>query len=149
MINEKEYDEDKKLKLEEDVLDFLEHLKSVEKEYKNVLKKYSVDFGNNNKKEQDILHYIEFKELSAVGAYRLVKELSKVRKDRRKAEDTVQFLNRLGSDFTFNNDKTVDGILNSKNKKMKIRTYHTKYYTENTLNDIVNKKRKERINDIK
>lgn len=32
---------------------------------------------------------------------------------------------------------------------MKIRTYHTKYYTENTLNDIVNKKRKERINDIK
>lgn len=117
MINEKEYDEDKKLKLEEDVLDFLEHLKSVEKEYKNVLKKYSVDFGNNNKKEQDILHYIEFKELSAVGAYRLVKELSKVRKDRRKAEDTVQFLNRLGSDFTFNNDKTVDGILNSKNKK--------------------------------
>lgn len=117
MINEKEYDEDKKLKLEEDVLDFLEHLKSVEKEYKNVLKKYSVDFGDNNKKEQDILHYIEFKELSAVGAYRLVKELSKVRKDRRKAEDTVQFLNRLGSDFTFNNDKTVDGILNSKNKK--------------------------------
>lgn len=80
--------------------------------------------------------------MSAVGAYRLVKELSKVRKDRRKAEDTVQFLNRLGSDFTFNNDKTVDGILNSKNKKMKIRTYHTKYYTENTLNDIVNKKKK-------
>lgn len=36
MINEKEYDEDKKLKLEEDVLDFLEHLKSVETEYKNV-----------------------------------------------------------------------------------------------------------------
>lgn len=149
MINEKEKDEDKKLKLGKDVLDFLEHLKSLEKEYKNILKKYSVDFGNSNKKEQDILHYIEFKDLSAVGAYRLVRELSKVRKERRTAEDTVQFLNRIGSNFTFNNDKTIDGILNSKNKKMEIRTYHTKYYTENTLNDIVNKKRKERINDIK
>jgi hypothetical protein len=143
LINEKEKDEDKKLKLEEDVLDFLEHLKSLEKEYKNILKKYSVDFGNSNKKEQDILHYIEFKDLSAVGAYRLVRELSKVRKERRTAEDTVQFLNRIGSNFTFNNDKTIDGILNSKNKKMEIRTYHTKYYTENTLNNIVNKKIKE------
>ncbi len=143
MINEKEKDEDKKLKLGKDVLDFLEHLKSLEKEYKNILKKYSVDFGNSNKKEQDILHYIEFKDLSAVGAYRLVRELSKVRKERRTAEDTVQFLNRIGSNFTFNNDKTIDGILNSKNKKMEIRTYHTKYYTENTLNDIVNKKIKE------
>lgn len=121
----------------------MEHLKSLEKEYKNILKKYSVDFGNSNKKEQDILHYIEFKDLSAVGAYRLVRELSKVRKERRTAEDTVQFLNRIGSNFTFNNDKTIDGILNSKNKKMEIRTYHTKYYTENTLNNIVNKKIKE------
>lgn len=143
MINEKEKDEDKKLKLGKDVLDFLEHLKSLEKEYKNILKKYSVDFGNSNKKEQDILHYIEFKDLSVVGAYRLVRELSKVRKERRTAEDTVQFLNGIGSNFTFNNDKTIDGILNSKNKKMEIRTYHTKYYTENTLNDIVNKKIKE------
>lgn len=45
MINEKEYDEDKKLKLEEDVLDFLEHLKSVEKEYKNVLKNILLILG--------------------------------------------------------------------------------------------------------
>lgn len=132
-----------KMELKKDMTNLIEHLQEVEKEFNRVLKKYSDDFSNADKKQQDILHYIEFKNVSSVAAYRLVNELSKIRKERRMVEDNIDLLNRLGSEFTFNNKKRICDILNSKNNKLKQRVYKTRYYSPQSLETIANKRKEQ------
>lgn len=130
----------KELKLEKDILDLISEIDKVDILFKNVLNKYSKNFSNADKKQQDLLHYVEFKDFSSVAGYRILKELKKVRKERRTAEDNVDLLNRIGKQFCFTNSKNVKDILNSKKQSVESRKYSTRYYSENTLKEIANKK---------
>lgn len=133
-----EINNNKELNLEKDISDLILDLTKVKEDFKKVLNKYSQYFSNADKKQQDILHFIEFKKLSTVGSYRLLKELSKVRQERRVAEDNVEFLNKIGREFNFLNTKSIKEILKSKNHSMKTRKYSTRYYNEQTLYGITN-----------
>lgn len=90
------------MNLEEDVSVLVSNLKNIEGEYKKILNKYSEDFSEQDKKQQDILHYLEFNNLNSVAAYRLMKELKEVRLKRRTAEDTVNLLNNIALQLKFN-----------------------------------------------
>lgn len=90
------------MNLEEDVSVLVSNLKNIEGEYKKILNKYSEDFSEQDKKQQDILHYLEFNNLNSVAAYRLMKELKEVRLKRRIAEDTVSLLNNIALQLKFN-----------------------------------------------
>lgn len=127
------------MKLEEDISLFISNLKDVEKEYKIILGKYSKEFSEQDRKQQDILHYLEFNNLNSVAAYRLMKELKEVRLERRKAEDTVQLLMNLASKLKLNNNEAnTSVIINSKKQQMKMRRYKMRVYTEKQLKNIAN-----------
>lgn len=125
------------MNLEEDVSVLMANLKNVEGEYKKILDKYSKDFSEQDRKQQDILHYLEFNNLSSVAAYRLMKELKKVRLRRRAAEDTVNLLNNMALQLKFNSRiMDTDKILKDRKKQLDTRRYNMKCYTEKELNNI-------------
>lgn len=138
--------ENKELILEEDIINLISEIDRVGDLFRKVLDKYSKNFSNADKKQQDLLHYIEFKNFSSVAGYRIIKELKKVRKERRTAEDNVDLLNRIGSQFSFTNKKKAKNILKSKKENIKTRKYSTRYYSEKSLIEIA-KKSKEKNND--
>lgn len=120
----------------DDVKNLINDLENVEREFKSVLKKYSEAFSKSDKKQQDILHYIEFRSLSSVGAYKLSKELQKVRKERRKCEDVIALLNDIGNGFAFFGKKNISNIINTKKQCMRKRKYIPRYYNVRTLDSI-------------
>lgn len=138
--------ENRELILEEDITNLISEIDRVGDLFKTVLDKYSKNFSNADKKQQDLLHYIEFNDFSSVAGYRIIKELKRVRKERRIAEDNVDLLNKIGSQFLFTNKKKAKNILQSKKESVKTRKYSTRYYSEKSLIEIA-KKSKEKNND--
>lgn len=127
------------MNLEEDVSVLVSNLKNIEGEYKKILNKYSEDFSEQDKKQQDILHYLEFNNLNSVAAYRLMKELKEVRLKRRTAEDTVNLLNNIALQLKFNSKSMdTDKILKDRKKQLDNRKYKMRYYTEKQLKNIAN-----------
>jgi hypothetical protein len=127
------------MNLEEDVSVLVSNLKNIEGEYKKILNKYSEDFSEQDKKQQDILHYLEFNNLNSVAAYRLMKELKEVRLKRRTAEDTVNLLNNIALQLKFNSKSMdTDKILKDRKKQLDNRKYKMRCYTERQLKNIAN-----------
>ena len=127
------------MNLEEDVSVLVSNLKNIEGEYKKILNKYSEDFSEQDKKQQDILHYLEFNNLNSVAAYRLMKELKEVRLKRRIAEDTVNLLNNIALQLKFNSKSMdTDKILKDRKKQLDNRKYKMRIYTEKQLKNIAN-----------
>lgn len=120
----------------EDIKNLINNLQKVEKEFENILQKYSKGFSESDKKQQDILHYIEFKSLSSVGAYKLSKELQNVRKERRKIEDIVTLLNDISNSFKFNGKNKISDIIKKREQTMKKRKYIPRCYEVSTLDNI-------------
>lgn len=129
----------RELILEEDITELINEIDKVGNLFKSVLDKYSKNFSVADKKQQDLLHYIEFKDFSSVAGYRIMKELKKVRRERRIAEDNVDLLNKIGSQFLFTNKKTAKIILQSKKDSVRTREYSTRYYSEKSLVEISKK----------
>lgn len=129
----------RELILEEDIIELINEIDKVGNLFKSVLDKYSKNFSVADKKQQDLLHYIEFKDFSSVAGYRIMKELKKVRRERRMAEDNVDLLNKIGSQFLFTNKKTAKIILQSKKDSVRTREYSTRYYSEKSLVEISKK----------
>ena len=90
------------LELKEDISNLISNIRNIEEEYTKVLDKYAEDVSVADKKQEDILHYLEFNNLNTVAAYRLVKELQEVREERRKAKDNIDLLNRISLRLKFN-----------------------------------------------
>ena len=127
------------LELKEDISNLISNIKNIEEEYTKVLDKYAEDESVAAKKQEDILHYLEFNNLNTVAAYRLVKELQEVRKERRKAKDNIDLLNRISLRLKFNNkDKSINKILESKEQQIRDRIYKMKYYSEKEIKNIAN-----------
>lgn len=127
------------LELKEDISNLISNIRNIEEEYTKVLDKYAEDASVADKKQEDILHYLEFNNLNTVAAYRLVKELQEVRKERRKAKDNIDLLNKISLRLRFNNrDENVYKILESKEQQVRSRSYKTRYYSEKEIENIAN-----------
>lgn len=135
----KELNKNSELELNQDISKLIGSINNLENEYKIMLKKYSDEFSVADKKQQDILHYIEFNNINSVAGYRLIKELQAVRQERRRAEDNVELLNAIALNLTLNNkDKTVNATINNRKQKVKNRKYHMKIYKDGELTFIAN-----------
>lgn len=127
------------LELKEDISNLISNIRNIEEEYTKVLDKYAEDASVADKKQEDILHYLEFNNLNTVAAYRLVKELQEVREERRKAKDNIDLLNRISLRLKFNDkDKSINKILESKEQQLRDRSYKMKYYSEKEIKNIAN-----------
>lgn len=91
-------------------------------------------------KEQDLLHYIENTRVSVLWVYRMIKEMKKVRINRRKVKNDMELLSK------FNEQKTK--LLSKENRqfmlaeihkkeKMLGKKYTNKQYTEEELQKIL------------
>lgn len=127
------------LELKGDISNLISNIRNIEEEYTKVLDKYAEDASVADKKQEDILHYLEFNNLNTVAAYRLVKELQEVREERRKAKDNIDLLNRISLRLKFNNkDKSINKILESKEQQIRDRSYKMRYYSEKEIKNIAN-----------
>ena len=110
----------------------------------NELNKYYEELpqqlGIQDSKEQDILHYIEDNKISAFEAYRLIKELKKVRDERRVIKNNYELLQ------VFNSNKNK--IINQSNRQFLLQDlyvrekrlnskYKNRQYTEEELKEII------------
>lgn len=116
--------------VEDDILKLVNKLDEIQKEFNIVFKKYSEDFSTADKKQQDILHYIEFNNFSSVVGFRLSKELQDIRKERRKAEDSIEILRHLSLKYNLCQNKNMSETLKNKKEAMKKRIYKTRVYNE-------------------
>lgn len=126
------------LKITEDINNLIEDLDNVKKLYKKILDEYSQKMSNVDSKQQDILHYVEFKNVNSVAGFRILKELQKVRRERRGVEDILELLNNIKQLFTLTNTITAKNILNNKIDAMKKRKYKERVYSESELDSIAN-----------
>lgn len=126
------------LKMTEDINNLIEDLDKVKKLYKKILDEYSQKMSNVDSKQQDILHYVEFKNVNSVAGFRILKELQKVRRERRGVEDILELLNNIKQLFTLTNTITAKNILNNKIDAMKKRKYKERVYSESELDSIAN-----------
>lgn len=93
-----------------------------------------------NGREQDLLHYIENNKVSVLWCYRMIKEMKKVRIDRRKVKNDIELL------YKFNEQKTKitskenrQFLLTELHKKNKLLNseYKNRQYTEEELQNIL------------
>ncbi len=110
----------------------------------NELDRYFEDLpqqlGIQDSKEQDILHYIEDNKISAFEAYRLIKELKKVRYDRRTIKNNYELLQIFNSNknkiISENNRQFLLQDLYTKEKRLKAK-YKNRQYSEEELKEII------------
>ena len=93
-----------------------------------------------DKKQQDILHYVENNKLSAFGCYRLFKELKKVRLIRRKIKNDMElskiYLEQKTKLLSTENRKFLLQVLYKKEKSLDSE-YKMQEYKEEELETII------------
>ena len=93
-----------------------------------------------DKKQQDILHYVENNKLSAFGCYRLFKELKKVRLVRRKIKNDMElskiYLEQRNKLLSTDNRKFLIQALYKKEKSLNSE-YKMQEYKEEELESII------------
>ena len=124
-------------------MDIVEEIKNIVVKL-NELEKYKEELPQKlsiqDSKEQDILHLIEYEKFTAFEAYRLLKELKKVRKERRIVKNDCELLQC----FSANKNK----ILNESNRQFLLQDlynkqrnlkakYKNRQYTEEEFNKIL------------
>lgn len=93
-----------------------------------------------NEKQQDLLHYIENNKINILWCYRMVKEIKKIREERRKVKKDIEMLakfdsvkNRLTSK---DNRPFVLSELHKKEKQLDT-VYKNRQYTEEELQNML------------
>ena len=120
----------------DEVKEIITRLNNLEEYCKNLYH----ELGIQDSKEQDILHYIEDNKISAFEAYRLIKELKKVRDERRVIKNNYELLQ------VFNSNKNK--IINQSNRQFLLQDlyvrekrlnskYKNRQYTEEELKEII------------
>ena len=93
-----------------------------------------------NSKQQDLLHYIECNKINMLWCYRMVKELKRIREERRKVKNDIEILAEYrkmdGRLLTSTNRKFLLGDLHKKEKQLQT-TYKNKQYTNEDINNIL------------
>ncbi len=122
----------------------------LDKEIENVLialddiDKYCNSLSNllslEDQKTQDLLHYIENNKINAFQSYRLVKQLKKIRLDRRNIKNNIE----LAATFYNNKNKLISNEYRSvlkdelkKTKKQLQLKYKNRYYQQCEIVNII------------
>ena len=90
--------------------------------------------------QQDLLHYIEFNKLSTNEAYRLVREIKKVRKKRRRVKNDIDLMARYNvqiNKLVFKENRQFLLTELFKLEKKLDKTYTNKIYTNEELESIL------------
>ncbi len=94
----------------------------------------------------DLLHYIEFNSLSTSGAYSLMRELKKLRHERRKIKDINGmyqiYLRNIEKLKNKDNRQFLISDVSQKVKSLNNQIYANRIYTEEELNKIAKKEKR-------
>ena len=124
-------------------MDTIEDLKEIIiklNEIDNYRESLSEQLSIVDEKQQDILHLIEKQKISAFGAYRLLKELKKVREERRKIKNDIETLHSFNDQKSRLLTKENRGILlqTLSNREKKLNTEYTnRQYKDGELEAII------------
>ena len=124
-------------------MDIVEEIKNIVVKL-NELEKYKEELPQKlsiqDSKEQDILHLIEYEKFTAFEAYRLLKELKKVRKERRIVKNDCELLQCFSANknkiLNENNRQFLLQDLYNKQRNLKAK-YKNRQYTEEEFNKIL------------
>lgn len=120
----------------EDVKIFYEHVKQLQEEKNKLKEKYAEEHSLIEKKQQDLLHYIEFNNLSTVGAFKIYKELQHIRSERRKIKNSELLVSKIQNKvFSEKLSQSCNDLLLS----YKHAHYSNRFYVAETLDKISNK----------
>lgn len=124
------------MNLDEEIENILVALDDIDKYCNSLSNLLSLE----DQKIQDLLHYIENNKISAFQSYRLVKQLKKIRLDRRAIKNNME----IASTFYNNKNKLISNeyrsILKEEIKKTKKRLqqeYKNRYYQPCEIENIV------------
>lgn len=94
----------------------------------------------------DLLHYIEFNSLSTGGSYSIMRELKKLRNERRKIKDINAmyriYLKNIGKLKNKDNRQFLISDVSQKVKSLNNQIYANRIYTEEELNKIAKKEKR-------
>ena len=124
-----------KIEENQDIQSLITSLNEINQNFLQINKKYTTKQSELDRMQQDILHYIEFNDFSAVAAYRLSMELKKVREKRREIKTIVEVLDAIK--LGFNTDK-INAHVKNKIKQLNCKVYRVKEYKGTTLKQIAN-----------
>ena len=120
----------------EEIKNIVDKLNELEKYKEELPQKLSIQ----DSKEQDILHLIEDEKFTAFEAYRLLKELKKVRKERRIVKNDCELLQCFSANknkiLNENNRQFLLQDLYNKQRNLKAK-YKNRQYTEEEFNKIL------------
>ena len=120
----------------EEIRNIVVKLNELEKYKEELPQKLSIQ----DSKEQDILHLIEYEKFTAFEAYRLLKELKKVRKERRIVKNDCELLQCFSANknkiLNENNRQFLLQDLYNKQRNLKAK-YKNRQYTEEEFNKIL------------
>lgn len=98
------------------------------------------ELSNYDKKTTDLMHYIENNNLNAPQSCRIVKEIKKVRQERRKVKNDMEISKVYKDNINKLMNKDSRGILMSKIHKLEKQLesdYQNRIYTEEDLKNIL------------
>lgn len=92
-------------------------------------------------KQQDLLHLIESNKLKTNECYRVVKELHKVRIERRQIKNDIELANTLklhkNQLLSIDNRKFLVNLMKQKEKQLLSSRYKNRIYTEEELKELI------------
>lgn len=100
-----------------------------------------------NQKQQDLLHLIENNKLKTNECYRVIKELHKVRLERRKIKNDMELANTFKLHKTqllsISNREFLKGLLTKKQEQLVTSKYKNRIYTEDELKEMMGSERED------
>ena len=125
-------------------MEVIEKIKSIVADL-NELEEYASNLGNKlseaDSKTQDLLHYVEDNKLNIVWCYRYMKELKKIRLERRKIKNDIEIMTKYNENKTkllsnLDNRNMLLSEIFKREKQLNI-PYKNRQYTEEEMAGIL------------
>ena len=125
-------------------MEVIEKIKSIVADL-NELEEYASNLGNKlseaDSKTQDLLHYVEDNKLNIVWCYRYMKELKKIRLERRKIKNDIEIMTKYNENKTkllsnLDNRNMLLSEIFKREKQLNI-PYKNRQYTEDEIANIL------------
>lgn len=132
-----------KIDILETIIVVIQYLDELEN-YINTLEDKYIEI---NQKQQDLLHLIENNKLKTNECYRVIKELHKVRLERRKIKNDMELANTFKLHKTqllsISNREFLKGLLTKKQEQLVTSKYKNRIYTEDELKEMMGSERED------
>ncbi len=132
-----------KIDILETIIVVIQYLDELEN-YINTLEDKYIKINQN---QQDLLHLIENNKLKTNECYRVIKELHKVRLERRKIKNDMELANTFKLHKTqllsISNREFLKGLLTKKQEQLVTSKYKNRIYTEDELKEMMGSERED------